>query len=199
MTDQRENNGEIMHTSRRQFGIMGAVAAVAGLATPATAAIGVGKTVAKSASIPSPYGAIGATFIAPESGRHRGLVMWGNGPAAAKVAHNLAASGWAVLLVQEQAGDIQQVNRRARACVEWLENQADVAGTGKTSERATVGLGYGYVLRSVSAALPRLSFASATQRQEAAAAATLFAVPDAVVPRARIADLKDAARKVIAA
>lgn len=199
MFDRKEASKTVVQTSRRQFGIMGAVAAVAGLASPASAAIGKVKAVAKKASVPSPYGAMEATFIAPESGQHRGLVMWGKGAASAKVAHNLAAQGWAVLLVEEQAGDAQQVNKQARACVEWLESQTAVASTGKSSERAATGLGYGYTLRSVSAALPRFSFANTAQRQEAARSATLFAVPDAVVPHARVASLKDAARQAIAA
>lgn len=201
MTDQVRNSeidGEVINTSRRQFGIMGAVAAVAGMASPAMAA-GKSKTVATKVSVPTPHGQSSAHFFHPEGGRHRGLVMWSDGKAASqKVASNLAGQGWAVLLVTDRNVDgahaDQTISRDARAYVSWLESQAVVAETGKGAGRVGSELGHGYKLRSVAAVLPRLSLASAEERKAAASTATLFAVPDAVVPSHRTAMLDHAAR-----
>lgn len=120
--------------------------------------------------------------------------MWGTSAASQKVARSLASQGWAVLLVDHASTDDREVTEQARACVAWLEQQDVVASTGKPEARIGNGVGHGYKLRSVSAALPRFSFASADERKMAAASATLFAVPDAVVPAHRTARLQDAAR-----
>jgi hypothetical protein len=199
MVDQDSSKTAGMRASRRQFGIMGAMAAVAGFSHPAAASMGRVKAISRPTSVSTPNGSLNATFIAPENGQHRGLVMWGQGAASATVAKALAEQGWSVLLVAEPAGDAQQINRQARALIEWLDTQPEVASTGKSSQKSAAGLGYGYTLRSVSAALPRLSFASAAQRRLAAGSATLFAVPDSVVPRARLAGLQGAARQTLAA
>lgn len=178
--------------SRREFGFMGAIAAVAGLVQPATAAVAARKTVERAVALEA--GASGR-FFKPADGEHRGLVMWGKGDAAsARVAKKLAADGWAVLLVRtDHAAEGQQLHRDARAYVAWLDKQQGVASTGKSAARTGSGLGHGYSLRNVSAALGRFAFANSEERMAAAASATLFAIPDAVVPRQRLARLNDAA------
>lgn len=180
--------------SRRQFGIMGAVAAMAGLAQPAAAATGTSKAVERTVSVPTPFGQADAKFFHPANGQYRGLVMWGSDVGSQKVAQSLAAQGWAVLLVDGSFNDATQVNQEARACVAWLEKQDAVASTGKAPEHGSNSVGYGYRLRTASAALSRFSFANDDERKLAAASATLFAVPDAVVPSHRTARLEDAAR-----
>ena len=196
MTDEAKALG--LTASRRQFGIMGAVAAMAGLAQPAAAAVGTRKITEAAVSVPTPYGASSARFFHPATGQHRGLVMWGADASSQKVAQSLASQGWAVLLVSPGSGADEhldrQINKEARAYVAWLEAQDVVASTGKGAELTGATVGYGYKLRGVSAALPRFSFANDEQRKVAAASATLFAVPDAVVPSHRTARLQDAAR-----
>lgn len=196
MADEHKALG--LTASRRQFGIMGAVAAIAGMAQPAAAAVnGVGKAAGRSVSIDTPYGVSSAQFFHPATGQHRGLVMWGANAAAEKTAKSLASQGWAVLLVGHGADDEhadRQITKEARAYVAWLEKQDVVASTGKAAEPTIASIGHGYKLRNVSGALSRFSFANAGQREMAAASATLFAVPDAVVPSHRTAALRDAAR-----
>lgn len=179
--------------SRREFGLLGAFAAVAGMAQPAAAAVGAHRTVERAVTLEA--GGSARFFKLPE-GEHRGLVMWGRDDAAStRVAKRLAADGWAVLLVKaDDAAESQQLHRDARVYVAWLDKQPGVASTGKAASRAGSGLGHGYSLRSVSAALPRFALVDAEEREAAAASATLFAVPDAVVPAHRIANLNDAAQ-----
>jgi hypothetical protein len=192
MTDQIKTKTGF-GASRREFGFMGAIAAVAGIAQPASASAGTRKTVERGVTLET--GAAGR-FFKPSEGEHRGLVMWGKGDAAsARVAKRLAADGWAVLLVKsDDAAEGQQMHRDARAYVAWLDKQPGVAATGKPAARTGSGLGHGYSLRNVSAALPRFAFANTEERMAAAASATLFAVPDAVVPAHRVANLNDAAQ-----
>jgi hypothetical protein len=192
MTDQIKMKTRF-GASRREFGFFGAVAAFAGIAQPAGAAVGARKTVERSVTLDT---GIAGRFFKPAEGEHSGLVMWGKGDAAsARVAKRLAADGWAVLLVNsDDAAEGQQMHRDARAHVAWLDKQPGVASTGRPAARTGSGLGHGYSLRNVTAALPRFAFADAEERKAAAASATLFAVPDSVVPAHRVANLNDAAQ-----
>lgn len=180
-------------TTRRQFGTLGLVAAACGLAGSVSAAVPKTKIAEPGAMIATGDGNSRASFFHPASGQHRGLVMWGaDGAASQSVAREMAAQGWAVLLVHDAIDD-QRVYQQARTYVAWLEQQDCVASTGQ-SESDGGALGFGYRLRTVGAALPRFGFSTVAQREQAALAATLFAVPDAVLPARKAARLTDAAR-----
>ena len=78
MVDKIAGATVIAQTSRRQFGLMGAAAALAGMAKPALAADDNAGTLVRTVSVSMPEGAKSAVFIAPETGKFPGIVMWGD-------------------------------------------------------------------------------------------------------------------------
>jgi hypothetical protein len=186
-----------LNPSRRQFAALGAVAAIcSGSAAAAPLA---------SSITPLKMGAlkvkVDGNLFRPEVGEHPGLVMFASAAAAnsanAAVAHQLAAQGWAVLLVETRAvDDPTRITRAARAHVGWLVAQPGVAAPGA---QATHGdKMHGFTLRNVSAAQPSLSLVSREERRSAATCNLLFAVPSGLVTkdRVRFESLSSAARAI---
>ena len=95
--------------SRRQFGAMGASAAVMAtvpgcMAQPSgMAASGALPTTARAVTITTPDGKADAWFVAPETGKHPAVIMWpdiaGLRAAYKTMAARLASAGYAVLVV----------------------------------------------------------------------------------------------------
>jgi len=97
-----DNAAFLAGISRRQFGAAaGAVGLAMILPTPANAMAVKGRTVA----ITTPDGSADAYFVAPSSGKHPGVLVWpdimGLRPAFRQMADRLAASGYAVLVVNQ--------------------------------------------------------------------------------------------------
>ena len=91
-----------VHPSRRQFGTLAGVAGlIAMLPAPANAAAIKGRDV----SITTPDGKCDAYFVAPDSGKAPGVLVWpdimGLRPAFRQMADRLAQSGYAVLVVNQ--------------------------------------------------------------------------------------------------
>lgn len=161
-----------LNATRRQFAGMGVVAAAAAATGWSASALAAPLAVAERS-----LGGSAAMMFAPEIGEHPGLVMFAS-PAAshaanAVIAKDLAGQGWAVMLVDAPRGDVQQINRTAKAHAALLAGQAGVASTADT-----------YVLRSFSAAQPALSLASRSERQAAVRSGVLFALPVATAKSA---------------
>jgi hypothetical protein len=178
--------------SRREFAAFGATAAMCSAnAAPLAAATGVTKSVVQKVKITG-------NLFQPETGKHPGLVMFASAAASrsanAAVAQQLAAQGWAVMLVDApEHADTAQLNRDAQAHAKWLVSQAGVAAPERAS-RAKGLASHGFVLRSFSAAHPALSLATRTERRAANASGTLFALPTATQSQDRLNSLHSAAR-----
>ncbi|MEP7223068.1 MAG: dienelactone hydrolase family protein [Novosphingobium sp.] len=109
MCDEFTQADEATLLSRRQFGVIGAGAAlVAGL--PGVAACAAGKAAALAltetkVTIQTPDGTADALFVHPAKDKHPGVVMWPDiaGPREAyfQMARRLAGDGYAVLLVNQ--------------------------------------------------------------------------------------------------
>lgn len=158
MTDTA--NKPAFNATRRQFAGMGAVAAAA-----AATGLSVSAKAAPLAVAERALGTSAATLFAPELGEHPGLVMFAS-PAASRsanaaVAKDLAAQGWAVMLVDAPRGDVQQINLAAKAHAAVLEGQAGVAKDAA-----------GYSLRSFDSGQSSLG-----KRAAVARGAALFALP----------------------
>lgn len=199
--------------TRRGFAALGAVGAFAACTGAAHAAPL--ELVESCKSIATPHGMADGWFVHPASGRFPGVVMWpdagGLRGSTLVVARRLAEQGFAVLIVDRTYHDatiaelnsgqgdahraVQLANRDARAFVAWLNAQPSVQSASARSG-GLHGLGHGYSLRSVSAAQPRLSLATRSERVAAAQSAILFAVPEAAIARkpAQMAKLGEASR-----
>jgi len=189
--------------TRRQVGLFGLIAGIAGVAQPATAAAQSGlsftgaKIATKSVTANVPAAASRASLFHQAGSKNRGLVVWGTGDARSKdAARELAAQGWTVLLANCQGLTELEILRATKAYVAWLESQEEVISTGLNAKSASGNVGYGYKLQSISAALPRLSLASRSERESAARSAILVAVPDGFVPSYRKDGLRQSARIV---
>lgn len=98
--DMASNERERGRVTRREFAVLSASAGAAiFLPSPARAAEVAGREVV----VETPDGRADAYFVAPETGRHPGVLMWpdafGLRPAMRRMAERLAKSGYAVLVV----------------------------------------------------------------------------------------------------
>ena len=91
--------------TRREFAAAGAVAALAGYAPAATAAVASGTLAERSVEVTTPDGACDAFFVHPAKGAHPGVILWpdalGLRDAKKIMARRLAAEGYAVLAVNQ--------------------------------------------------------------------------------------------------
>lgn len=181
MRDGAGKQTEFGQFSRRTFAVAGGAGAAVLMARGASAAPA--QVSADKVSIATPVGKVDGVMLRAGADAQPGIVMWG-GSASEPVARDLAARGFAVLLVDGErhaAADEQAINREAKALVRWLGGQEGIAPSPAVSR--TPGIGNGYVLRGVSAARPTLSLASRSERQRAATFGLLFALPEATVAR----------------
>ncbi len=188
--------GASLNVSRRGFAAMGvAVAAVAGVGTAKAATP---TALRKSREVvATPLGNADTYFVRPASGRHEPVVLWAPGgekrDANVAVADYLAEQGFAVLMVDRSYHDLapgqtgglhvdQLAHRDASALVAWL-NRQDGVQPSSGNPAAPTALGHGYTLRAISAAHPRMSLASRSERQVAAQSGMMVAIPAAGVAR----------------
>lgn len=91
--------------TRREFAAAGAVAALAGYAPAAAAAVAAGTLVEHMVEVATPDGACDAFFAHPAKGAHPGVILWpdavGLRDAKKAMARRLAAEGYAVLVVNQ--------------------------------------------------------------------------------------------------
>lgn len=181
--------------TRRQFGAMGAGAALVSYSGGASAA-----TLEVTEHVVAAGQANGRLYQ-PTQGKHPGLIMWApDSNAARHTARSLSKQGWSVLVLNESpsADDVgtPAFTSRTRKLVGWLQQQDSVAKSAGKVGPGSIDLGHGYVLRNVAAALPRFSLASVGERREASHTAYLFAVSAAVLAKSpqRLDSLNDAAR-----
>ena len=189
------------------MGAAGTFAAFAGTAQAAALELTKGELTRNEltrsqVSIATPHGPANGWFVRPASGQHPGVVMWpdaaGLRSSTQAIASQLAEQGYSVLVVDRsyhraiasavatgQGNGVhadQLVSRDARAFVAWLNGQETVQPAIAAADNIS-GIGNGYSLRSISAAQPRLSLATRSERVAAARSAYLFAVPEATVAR----------------
>jgi hypothetical protein len=176
--------------NRREFAVLGAVAAFCSGSASATSLTDTTKSASPVSLTVNRQG----NLFRPESGEHPGLVMFA-APAAshsanAAVAQQLASQGWAVLLVENHGtDDPARISRDAHAHADWLVAQPGVAAVSPEGNDAK----HGFTLRSFSAVQPKLSLANREQRQAASASAVLFAAPTDMLAK-RAESLNAAAR-----
>lgn len=119
--------------SRRQFG------AASGLAVVGTGLVGMallnepGKTLATFGEMVSMGNSANPTkafFVRPESGKHPGVVSWRESETMTESeqdkARELAAKGYAVLVVDRHSGDAPAVQSDAFLATWWLKQQQQV-------------------------------------------------------------------------
>src|SRR3569623_79862 len=91
-----------VHPSRRQFGML---AGAAGVAAMLPVAADAAEVKGRDVAIATPDGSCDAYFVAPTTGKHPGVLIWpdimGLRPAFRQMADRLAASGYAVLVVNQ--------------------------------------------------------------------------------------------------
>lgn len=170
--------------SRRKLMGIGAAGAVAAVATPGVVHAAPFKVDAKRVSIPTQSGTVDGLFYAASGSKHPGVVMWADANGQA-VARRLAEQGFAVLLAngtRHMDADHQAINREAKGLVAWLSQQEGVENV-RALPKSNNGLGNGYVLRSITAAQPRLSLASKEERKAHAMGGMLVAMPVVSVAR----------------
>lgn len=119
--------------SRRQFGSVAGVAAVAA-GTPGVAmaagSVGFGEVTERSVSLPTASGSVDGYFVHPAKGAHPGVLAW-RGEGAINVtsrnqARRLATQGYSVLVLDRDAGNPAPIEDDAKSAVDWLEKQAHV-------------------------------------------------------------------------
>ncbi len=116
--------------SRRQFG------ATAGIAVIGTGILGMAlldkprgtlATVGQPVSMGDPANPTMGYFVRPQSGKHPGVVSWRSGDTMTEAdrdeARELAAKGYAVLVIDRSSGDARSVPNDARVATWWLKHQ----------------------------------------------------------------------------
>jgi carboxymethylenebutenolidase len=130
MTEEAKAQGSF---SRRQFGTVAGVAAVAA-GTPsvamATGSAKIGDVTERTVSLSTSTGSVSGYFVHPAKGEHPGVLAW-RGEGAINVttrneARRLAKEGYSVLVLDRDSGDPAPIEDDAKSAVAWLEQQAHV-------------------------------------------------------------------------
>jgi hypothetical protein len=116
--------------SRRQFG------ATAGIAVLGTGIFGMAMldkprstfaTVGQPVSMGDPANPTMGYFVRPQSGKHPGVVTWRSGDTMTDTdrdeARELAAKGYAVLVVDRSSGDARWIPNDTNVALWWLKHQ----------------------------------------------------------------------------
>ena len=119
--------------SRRQFGTVAGVAAVAagtpGVAMAAGSA-NVAEVTERTVSLSTPTGSVSAYFVHPAKGEHPGVVAWrgetGINVASRNDARRLAKQGYSVLVLDRDSADAAPIESDALGAVAWMETQPNV-------------------------------------------------------------------------
>ncbi|MDJ0642406.1 MAG: hypothetical protein QNJ15_06295 [Erythrobacter sp.] len=128
-----QESGSDRALSRRQFGAVTGVAAVAA-ATPGVAhaagSAGIADLVEKSVSVSRANGVVAGFFIQPAKGRHPAVISWRKGEALGQgsrnMARRLAKQGYAVLVLDRDSGNADAIEGDADAALKWLEAHPQV-------------------------------------------------------------------------
>lgn len=118
--------------SRRQFGTVAGVAAVAA-GTPGVA-MAAGKSSAevteRAVSLATPKGSVTGFFVYPAKGTHPGVVAWrgenGLNVTSRNEARRLAKQGYSVLVLDRDGSDPAPIESDAVGAVAWMEAQSNV-------------------------------------------------------------------------
>jgi carboxymethylenebutenolidase len=129
----REETKSQNSLSRRQFGTVAGVAAVAaGTPSVAMAAGGtqIGEVTETAVSVATPRGAVSGFYVHPAKGAHPGVLAWrgesGLNVTSRNEARGLAKQGYSVLVLDRDAKDPAPVESDAVSAVAWLESQSHV-------------------------------------------------------------------------
>ena len=129
----REETKTDKSLSRRQFGTVAGVAAVAA-GTPGVAMAAnsgkVAEIAERSVSLSTPAGAVEGYYVHPAKGIHPGVVAWrgdaGLNVASRNEARRLATQGYSVLVLDRDGKDPAPIESDATGAVAWMEAQANV-------------------------------------------------------------------------
>lgn len=118
--------------SRRQFGTVAGVAAVAaGTPGMALAAGGdIGEITERAVALPTANGSVEGFFVHPAKGTHPAVLSWRGGSGlnvtSRTEARRLAKHGYSVLVLDRDAGDAAPIETDVTGATAWLEAQDNV-------------------------------------------------------------------------
>lgn len=129
----REDSKAQKPLSRRQFGAVAGVAAVAA-GTPGMAMAAGSSPIAevteRTVSVSTPRGSVDGYFVHPAKGVHPGVLAWrgeaGLGVTTRNDARRLAKQGYSVLVLDRDSNDAAPIESDAQGAVAWLGAQDHV-------------------------------------------------------------------------
>jgi hypothetical protein len=132
----KKDNTIVNTVSRRQFGAVAGVAAVAA-GTPAVAMASnspkISEVTETVVSLPTAKGPVNGFFARPAKGKFPGVLAWrgeaGLGVDNRKNARLLARQGYSVLVLDRDGADAPSIETDAQDAVAWLEKNAAVDET----------------------------------------------------------------------
>lgn len=130
MREETKSQGSL---SRRQFGTVAGVAAVAASTPGVAMAAGgaqIGEVAEKTVSLATPRGTVGGYFVYPAKGAHPGVLAWrgetGLNVTSRNEARSLAKKGYSVLVLDRDTSDAAPVESDATSALAWLQAQDHV-------------------------------------------------------------------------